>query len=177
MRLRAAAGALFPLAGEEKKSKSEAERHRLHSVALTARARQRPQRALKLRPPAVPRPGQRRRPALADHPPAPRQEHAASQHGSGPVRSLGASSRQSAHCEHLDRLRRSTAARAKRVSQTQPRGAAAPRETGGRVRPKHWPVHRCRDRPRRLGDYHASAIDRARVMTGGGDALGERRGV
>jgi hypothetical protein len=29
MRLRAAAGALFPLAGEEKKSKSEAERHRL----------------------------------------------------------------------------------------------------------------------------------------------------
>jgi hypothetical protein len=29
MRLRAAAGALFPLAGEEKKSKIEAERHRL----------------------------------------------------------------------------------------------------------------------------------------------------
>jgi hypothetical protein len=52
MRLPAAAGALFPLAGEEKKSKSEAERHRLHSVALTARARQRPQRALKQRPPA-----------------------------------------------------------------------------------------------------------------------------
>jgi hypothetical protein len=52
MRLRAAAGALFPLAGEEKKSKSEAERHRLDSVALAARARQRLQRALKLRPPA-----------------------------------------------------------------------------------------------------------------------------
>jgi hypothetical protein len=47
MRLPAAAGALFPLAGEEKKSKIEAERHRPDSVALTARARQRPQRALK----------------------------------------------------------------------------------------------------------------------------------
>jgi hypothetical protein len=45
MRLPAAAGALFPLAGEEKKSKSEAERHRLDSVALTARARQRLQRS------------------------------------------------------------------------------------------------------------------------------------
>jgi hypothetical protein len=41
MRLRAAARALFPLAGEEKKSKVEAERHRLDSVALAARARQR----------------------------------------------------------------------------------------------------------------------------------------
>jgi hypothetical protein len=46
MRLRAAAGALFPLAGEEKKSKVEAECHRLDSVALAARARQRLQRAL-----------------------------------------------------------------------------------------------------------------------------------
>jgi hypothetical protein len=49
MRLRAAAGALFPLAGEEKKSKIEAERHRLHSVAPAGRARQRPQPALKQR--------------------------------------------------------------------------------------------------------------------------------
>jgi hypothetical protein len=39
MRLRAAAGALFPLAGEEKKSKVEAERHRFHSLASAARAR------------------------------------------------------------------------------------------------------------------------------------------
>jgi hypothetical protein len=44
MRLPAAAGALFPLAGEEKKSKIEAERHRLNSVTLAARARQ-PQQA------------------------------------------------------------------------------------------------------------------------------------
>jgi hypothetical protein len=101
MRLRAAAGALFPLAGEEKKSKSEAERHRLDSVALAARARQRPQRALKLRPPAVPRPDQRRCPALADHPPAPRQSRnprrrrpsvaaAASPHGPAFPRQQGA---------------------------------------------------------------------------------------
>jgi hypothetical protein len=40
MRLPAAASALFPLAGEEKKSKIEAERHRLNRVALAARARQ-----------------------------------------------------------------------------------------------------------------------------------------
>jgi hypothetical protein len=40
MRLRAAASALFPLAGEEKKSKVEAECHRLNRVALAARARQ-----------------------------------------------------------------------------------------------------------------------------------------
>jgi hypothetical protein len=39
MRLPAAASALFPLAGEEKKSKSEAEHHRLHSVTPAARAR------------------------------------------------------------------------------------------------------------------------------------------
>jgi hypothetical protein len=44
MRLHAAAGALFPLAGEEKKSKVEAERHRLDSVTAAARVRQRPQR-------------------------------------------------------------------------------------------------------------------------------------
>jgi hypothetical protein len=30
--------------------------------------------------------------------------------------------------------------------------------------------------PRRLGDYNAGAIDGVRVTTGGGDALGERRG-
>jgi hypothetical protein len=36
MRLHAAARALSPLAGEEKKSKSEAERHRLDSLALRA---------------------------------------------------------------------------------------------------------------------------------------------
>jgi hypothetical protein len=36
MRLRAAASALFPPEGEEKKSKIEAERHRLDSVALRA---------------------------------------------------------------------------------------------------------------------------------------------
>ena len=82
----------------------------------------------------------------------------------------------SAHCGHLDGLRRSTEARAKRVSQTQPRGAAAPRETGGQFRPKHRRVHRCRDRPRRLGGHHASAVDGARVTTGGGGALGQRRG-
>jgi hypothetical protein len=39
MRLRAAARALFPLAGEEKKSKVEAKRHRFHSLAFAARAR------------------------------------------------------------------------------------------------------------------------------------------
>ena len=82
----------------------------------------------------------------------------------------------SAHCGHLDGLRRSTEARAKRVSQTQPRGAAAPRETGGQFRPKHRRVHRCRDRPRRLGGHHASAVDGARVTTTGGGALGQRRG-
>jgi hypothetical protein len=54
MRLGAAAGALFPLAGEEKKSKSEAERHCLHSVTLAARARQRLQRELELQPPTAP---------------------------------------------------------------------------------------------------------------------------
>jgi hypothetical protein len=36
MRLRAAAGALFPPEGEEKKSKIEAERHRRDSLALRA---------------------------------------------------------------------------------------------------------------------------------------------
>jgi hypothetical protein len=50
MRLPAAAGALFPLAGEEKKSKIETERHRPDSLALVARARQL-SRDLKLRPP------------------------------------------------------------------------------------------------------------------------------
>ena len=99
-------------------------------------------------------------------------------HGCNRPRAGGGSRRAllSARCGHLNGLRLSTAARGKRVSQTQPRGAAAPRETGGQVRPKHWRVHRCRDRPRRLGDHHANAIDRARVTTGGGDALGERRG-
>jgi hypothetical protein len=48
-------------------------------------------------------------------------------------------------------------------------------ETGGQVRPKYWRAHRCRDRPRRLGDHHASAIDKARVTSGGGDDPGERR--
>jgi len=76
MRLRAAASALFPLAGEEKKSKIEAERHRLDSVALTARARQRPQRDPKQRPRAATgrtASRQRRCLALADHAPADRQ--------------------------------------------------------------------------------------------------------
>jgi hypothetical protein len=39
MRLPAAAGALFPLAGEEKKSNVEAECHCLHSLALARLAR------------------------------------------------------------------------------------------------------------------------------------------
>jgi hypothetical protein len=43
-------GALFPLAGEEKKSKIETQHHRPHSLAPAARARQL-QQDLKLQPP------------------------------------------------------------------------------------------------------------------------------
>src|SRR6267154_1053712 len=75
VRLRAAASALFPLAGEEKKSKIEAERHRPDSVALAARPRQRLQPELKPRPPAPAgsrASSQTRCLALADHAPADR---------------------------------------------------------------------------------------------------------
>jgi hypothetical protein len=70
MRLPAAAGALFPLAGEEKKSKGEAECHRPDTLALAAGARQL-QRDLKLRPSQqLGRVRVRRGVALAKHAPS-----------------------------------------------------------------------------------------------------------